>query len=60
MMAAVMIPALIAACAPRGARQRPATIMAAPADKDAEDAALKAWEAKMVRPCKRVGNRMVC
>jgi hypothetical protein len=46
-----------AACAPRTARPHPAAIVTPTAD---EDAALKAWETRMVRPCKRVGQRMVC
>jgi hypothetical protein len=50
---------LAPACTPQHAWLHPAA-MAKPAARDSDDAALKAWEARMVRPCKRVGQRMVC
>ncbi len=51
--------ALTTGCTARIARPHPAA-KTAPAAPDTEDPALKAWEARMVRPCKRVAKRMVC
>lgn len=48
---------LATGCAATDVRPQPAPIVTPTAE---EDATLKAWEARMVRPCKRVGQRMVC
>jgi hypothetical protein len=48
---------LTPACAPRAMPPKPVPIVTTTPE---EDAALKAWEQRMVRPCKRVGQRMVC